>query len=68
MSAPNNPHQDTTTEDRGFNMRSLLYAAIPLGFVALVLFMVLGGEAVENSPEEGAVQNFVEGEQADVSQ
>ena len=27
--------------------RSLIYAAIPLGFIVLVGFMVLGGEAVE---------------------
>ena len=27
--------------------RALIYAAIPLGFVVFVLFLVLGGEAVQ---------------------
>jgi len=27
--------------------RSLIYAMIPIGFVLIVLFMVLGGEAVQ---------------------
>ena len=27
--------------------RSLIYAAIPLGFIALLLFLLLGGEAVQ---------------------
>lgn len=33
--------------------RSLIYAAIPLGFVAIVLFMVLGGEAVQEDVVPG---------------
>ena len=39
--------------------RNLLYAMIPLGFVALVAIMLLGGEAVQETTD-GAVTDEVE--------
>ena len=39
-----------------------LYALIPLGFIAIVAIMVLGGE-VEQATTDGPVGDVVEGEE-----
>ncbi|WP_370285728.1 nicotinate phosphoribosyltransferase [Pseudooceanicola nanhaiensis] len=36
--------------------RALIYAAIPLGFVVFVLFLVLGGEAVQEDVIPGPTE------------
>ncbi|MBS1302354.1 hypothetical protein [Loktanella sp. SALINAS62] len=38
-----------------------IYALIPLGFVALVAFMLLGGEAVQETTD-GPVGDVIEGQ------
>ncbi|WP_375279436.1 nicotinate phosphoribosyltransferase [Pseudooctadecabacter sp.] len=58
---------DQTSANSGPKTRSKFYAIIPLGFVALVALLILGGWAVEEAPAENAVVDFVEGAEADVN-
>ena len=59
---------DDNRKDRGLNARSLIYVLIPLGFVLIVGFLILGGEAVQEAPEEGVVDEIVEGAEDDVGE
>ncbi|MEJ6396310.1 nicotinate phosphoribosyltransferase [Yoonia sp. 208BN28-4] len=56
MSDPSKP-----TPPNGFNLRSVLYALIPIGFIAIVLALVLGGE-VEQATDDDIVEGIEEGE------
>ena len=62
MSHPSNDPgaPEPQPEDRGFNAKSLIYAAIPIGFIVLVVVLFLGGEAAQETTEGSPVESIEE--------